>query len=244
MPHSDVSLIPVFTRCFGSWQVRVERRPLAPEQLAAAYDKAAPRWSRLTHRFGYGHAYRHVFERFFSTHALDLGGRALRVLDCGVGSGDFSLALAEAWQQPLRLDGVDLSSAMVATAQARLTQAGVDASITQANASTLPFEDDSFDLVISAHMLEHLAQPADALSEIHRVLRPGGTVISCMTRESWLGTYIQTKWRTHRVTQQRAADWLQAAGLIVSETDNNTPSPGGWFHWTSLTAIAYKQLPA
>lgn len=48
--------------------------------------------------------------------------------------------------------------------------------IQQASATHLPFPDQSFDSVIANHMLYHIDEPHSALSEFHRVLRPGGTV--------------------------------------------------------------------
>lgn len=234
MSRTEIPLIPVFTRWFGSWQVRVQRRPLTPEALAAAYDRAAPRWTRLTECLGYDRAYRRVFDRFFETCPIDVSARALRVLDCGVGTGGFSLALAEAWGQPVVLTAVDISPAMLAAADARLRRAEITARIVQAGVGALPFFDASFDLVIAAHVLEHLPEPVAALAEIRRVLRPGGWVVTCMTRKSWLGAYIQTKWRTHRLTPRRVAAWLSAAGLDAAAL---AEPPRGLFRLTSLTAI-------
>ena len=236
MSPTEVPLIPVFARCFGSWQVRVERRPLTTEALAAAYDRAAPTWTRLTERLGYSHAYRRVFGRFFANRRIDIGARPLRVLDCGVGTGTFSLALTQVWRRPIALTAVDISPAMLAVATTRFQRAGIPAQMSQADIGTLRFADASFDLVIAAHVLEHLPDPVAALAEMRRVLRPGGWVITCMTRQSWLGAYIQTKWRTHRLTPERATAWLQAAGLDAANLDEPSRS---LFRITSLTAIGH-----
>lgn len=239
MQRIETPLIPVFARWFGSWQVRVERRPLSPAALAAAYDRQAPRWTGLTERLGYGRAYRSLFEQFFADLGPWIDPGPLRVLDCGTGTGTFSLSLSQAWRQPLALTAVDVSPAMVATAQERFQTAGVSARVLQARLPVLPFADDSFDLVIAAHVLEHLPEPVAALAEMRRVLRPGGQIVACMTRQSWLGAYIQMKWRTHRLTPKRAREWLKDAGL---EPAGFEKPPAGLFNKTSLVAIGHNQL--
>lgn len=46
------------------------------------------------------------------------------------------------------------------------------------DAEALPFGDAEFDLVIANHLLEHVSDPAQALSEFHRVLKPGGVLVA------------------------------------------------------------------
>ncbi len=236
MSATSSPAIPVFARWFGSWQLRVERRPLAQEALAAAYDEAAPSWTRLTNRLGYGRAYQQIFQEFLATHAVEPKHGPLRVLDGGVGTGGFSLALAETWAQSIDLKAVDISEAMVSAATNRLHQHGIDADVRQASITSLPFPDDSFDVVIAAHVLEHLPNPLAALREMRRVLRPGGFIVTCLTRQSWLGAYIQTKWRTHRVNAGQAKQWLRTAGLRATTLKPPTRS---LFRLTSLTAIGH-----
>ena len=125
---------------------------------------------------------------------------------------------------------------MVATADARFQRARLPARVSQSDIGTLDYADASFDIVIAAHVLEHLPNPVAALAEMRRVLRPGGWVVTCMTRQSWLGAYIQAKWRTHRLTPKRAARWLTAAGLDAAMLDE---PPHGLFRFTSLTAIGH-----
>lgn len=235
MPRTETPLIPVFARWFGSWQVRVDRRALSPTALAAAYDREAPRWTRLTNRLGYRRAYERLFGRFLQRYRVESGARPLRVLDCGTGTGSFALALARLLHRPLELTAVDISPAMVAAAETRFRQHGIAARVIQAGVGALPLADASFDLVIAAHVIEHLPEPIAALAEMRRVLRPGGWLVASMTRQSWLGAYIQTKWRTHRLTPERAVDWLTAAGFDAEPLE----TPRGLFRLTSLTTIGH-----
>ena len=97
-----------------------------------------------------------------------------RVLNVGCGTGGFEArVLAERPGQSIT--GVDLAEKMLAAAR-RKTQGAPGARFVQADAHDLPFADDSFDAVVSASTLHYLADPAAALSEGARVVRPGGRV--------------------------------------------------------------------
>lgn len=101
------------------------------------------------------------------TRLLDAAGVAhgTRLLDAGTGPGFVALA-ARARGAVVR--AADQSAAMVAIARA----AGVDA--LQAGVETLPYADDTFDAVVAGYLLNHLPRPGTAVSEMGRVLAPGG----------------------------------------------------------------------
>jgi SAM-dependent methyltransferase len=101
-----------------------------------------------------------------------LGGQpGERVLDLGCGDGQLTARLVEAG---LDVRGIDASPAMVAAARAR----GLH--VDQASAEELPHADAAFDAVFSNAAL-HWVRGQDAmLSEVHRVLRPGGRFVAEM----------------------------------------------------------------
>jgi ubiquinone/menaquinone biosynthesis C-methylase UbiE len=100
-----------------------------------------------------------------------------RVLEIGCGPGWFWVTAAGTMPTGLALTLTDLSPGMVDEAVARCTPLPF-ASVRgrQCDATALPFADDSFDVVIAMHMLYHVRDQEQALAEVRRVLRPGGTL--------------------------------------------------------------------
>jgi ubiquinone/menaquinone biosynthesis C-methylase UbiE len=96
-----------------------------------------------------------------------------RALEIGAGTGYFSLNLVQ--------DGVigaatctDISDGMLATLEANAATLGLEVETAACDASELPFDDDSFDLVLGHAVLHHLPDLDRAFEEFHRVLAPGG----------------------------------------------------------------------
>jgi ubiquinone/menaquinone biosynthesis C-methylase UbiE len=107
-------------------------------------------------------------------------GGAADVLDLGVGTGNLALAAVTRWPGT-HVTGIDVSSDMVRTVEALATErlAPTDRarfSATPAPADELPFDDGSFDVVMSSFVLQLVASRAKVLREVRRVLRPGGVL--------------------------------------------------------------------
>jgi SAM-dependent methyltransferase len=99
-----------------------------------------------------------------------------RILDCGCGPGSITIGLA-LWAPDGQTIGIDIGEEQLEGARALAKQLGAaNVSFQQGNIFALPFEDDSFDIVFSQTVLYHIPSPQRALSEIRRVLRPGGLV--------------------------------------------------------------------
>ncbi|MGI8632952.1 MAG: class I SAM-dependent methyltransferase [Solirubrobacterales bacterium] len=94
----------------------------------------------------------------------------LTVLDAACGEGYGTRMLADAGAQ--RVVGVDVDPAAVAHVAEHHEMEAVTADI-----GTLPFDDDTFDLVVSFETIEHVEDPEAALAEFARVLRPEGSLV-------------------------------------------------------------------
>jgi ubiquinone/menaquinone biosynthesis C-methylase UbiE len=98
-----------------------------------------------------------------------------RALDFGCGAGRLTIALAD---RVGRAVGVDISEPMLAKAR-ELDSAGRCVFVRNERADLARFEDDSFDVVMSSLVLQHLPQDLARgyLAEMVRVLRPGGALV-------------------------------------------------------------------
>jgi ubiquinone/menaquinone biosynthesis C-methylase UbiE len=103
---------------------------------------------------------------------LEPGTRLLEV-GCGVGA---VLAVLGKEFPSVSLTGVDIEPKQLDYARGHLERAGVEATLLQADARELPFEDESFDHVWMMWFLEHVADPPAALREARRVLVSGGAI--------------------------------------------------------------------
>ena len=97
-------------------------------------------------------------------------------LEIGGGSGAMAAALLRSFPG-LRLTVTDYDDAMVTPARERLHPFGDRAEVRRADASSLPFADDSFDAVFSFIMLHHVIAWEQAIAEAIRVLRTGGLLV-------------------------------------------------------------------
>jgi ubiquinone/menaquinone biosynthesis C-methylase UbiE len=99
-----------------------------------------------------------------------------RSLEIGSGTGYFTLNML---QDGVVLDAVatDISPGMLDALQANAARIGVDVQTVACDAEELPFDDDSFDLVLGHAVLHHIPHLDRAFAECKRVLRPGGRFV-------------------------------------------------------------------
>jgi ubiquinone/menaquinone biosynthesis C-methylase UbiE len=97
------------------------------------------------------------------------------VLDVGTGPGVLLVELATR-RPDVRLTGVDLSADMVAAATRNLMPFADRASVSVGDVTSLPFPDQSFDLIVSSLSLHHWDHPEAAVPELARLIRPGGRI--------------------------------------------------------------------
>ncbi|MFA9400824.1 MAG: class I SAM-dependent methyltransferase [Acidobacteriota bacterium] len=162
----------------GDWRSQVlEVNESSPERVVGRYTRLAPLyelWARLTET----RPRRRVLE-------LAAPRDSEAILEVAVGTGAQFVELARR-NRSGKTVGIELSEGMLGQARVRLAEAGLDgqAELLRASALEMPFEDESFDLVINSYMLDLLpkSEIPVALAEFRRLLRPGGRlVLSNMT---------------------------------------------------------------
>jgi ubiquinone/menaquinone biosynthesis C-methylase UbiE len=143
-----------------------------------------PRLQRRIQRYGWDRAEEH-YERFWSDQLAPAQMRLLalaelregeHVLDIACGTGLVTFPAATRVGPSGRVVGTDLSEKMVATATQR-ARGKSNVSFLRQDAERLEFADDSFDAALCALGLMYVPDPLKALSEMHRVLKPGGRAV-------------------------------------------------------------------
>ena len=109
-----------------------------------------------------------------------------RLLDVACGTGELERLLLPRWPQ-LQIVGCDLSAGMLQ--QAMRKEIGQQVRWIQAEAGKLPLEEGIFDWVVCASSVHYFRQPAAALGEMRRLLRPNGSLVLV----DWCDDYLTCK---------------------------------------------------
>jgi SAM-dependent methyltransferase len=163
----------------------------------------------LTDRAEESHFWFHGFRRFLAPvitgHAA--GRRDLRLIDCGCGTGQ-NLALLVPHG---RTFAFDLTAYGSARARARDGASAVRADITR-----IPFASGVFDMATSFDVMQLVRGDVEAVSEMARVVRPGGLVILTLAAHDFLrGDHAETWNEVRRYTPETARALMERAGLRV-----------------------------
>jgi SAM-dependent methyltransferase len=139
------------------------------------------------------------YARMVETFLLPLGPRLVeacdlragqQVLDVAAGTGNASLPAA---QRGARVTASDLTPELLAEGRRRAEAQGLDLEWAEADAENLPFEDASFDVVMSSIGVMFAPHHQDAADQLVRVCRPGGSIgLLCWTPEGMLGALFRT----------------------------------------------------
>ena len=113
-----------------------------------------------------------------------------RIIDVGCGSGATNLVLAERFPHA-EIVGIDLSDPLLKLAREATTRTsfGDRVAFEKADVQEIPYEDDSFDVVINTNMVHLVEHPLRMLDEIERILAPVGHLFIIDLRRSWLGLF-------------------------------------------------------
>ena len=146
-----------------------------------------------------------------------------RILEVGIGTG---LNLPFYPEHVERITAIDPNPGMAKELEKRLENSRVDVEFVSAPAESLPFADDTFDTVVSCHVLCSVQDVGAALSEIKRVLKPGGRLLFLEHGESPDECVCRWQHRLNWVQQNFAAGCrlelaveavLENAGFEIAE---------------------------
>ena len=142
-----------------------------PQQVRRMFGRIVRRYDLLNGLMSLGMDTR--WRRLAATAARPAGGLAL---DLGAGTGDLTLELAS--RGAAQVVGADFSPEMLAVARTKAASgASANVTWTLADALRLPFPEETFDCVTNAFLLRNLANLREGLSEMARVLQPGGRLV-------------------------------------------------------------------
>ena len=154
-----------------------EQVPIADKagRVRAVFDSVANRYDLMNDLMS-GGAHRLWKQFALSLTGLKTGGRAL---DVAGGTGDLAVGLARQVGRSGLVMLTDINATMLAAGRDRLINEGLVGNVlcAQADAEALPFADASFDCVTIGFGLRNVTDKARALSQMRRVLKPGGQLL-------------------------------------------------------------------
>lgn len=224
---------PQTTREFSKWQ---KANQLWWDEHPMRYDwKDSIRAPEFTREF-----YEEIDKRFFSSVKDYMPWKRIPfdslinfdllknqdVLEIGVGSGSHAQLLAT---HAGSFRGIDISDYAVRSTSERMLRFSLKANIDRMEAERLSFEDEAFDFVWSWGVIHHTSDPERVLSEMCRVLRPGGYAVTMVYHRNFWNYYVAGglfhgvfkgdlfKTKSLHKTVQRTTDGAIARFYTISE---------------------------
>jgi len=213
---SPARLASAIELSFGSWRLTLGRSLPALPDIARLYDQSAWRWHPCLGLLGYAGAYARLFESLAGDGWLNGLGAQARVLDGGIGTGALSAALARAVPGAVEIHGVDISPRMLAWARRHLgclRRPELKLELRHGDIGGLHYAAGKFDLVMSAHAIEHSRTPWQTVAEMARVLRGGAPLLLVTTRQRRGRALHALRWRYRALDAPQLAQWMTEAGL-------------------------------
>ena len=156
------------------------------------YDKIASFYDLTFKLNGYGRS----LDQYFANHPLPVS-RGAKILDAGCGTGLLTLALLRTLHFPVSITALDLSSTSISAARKAVEESPGrtrDVTFAEGNLLSLPFSDESLDLVVTSGALEYVPL-SEGMAEIARVISPGGLLLHLPCRPSPASTFLEILFR-------------------------------------------------
>jgi len=162
-------------------------------------------------------AWKDAFKKIIPSGAVDM-------LDVGCGTGELSILMAEMGYE---VTGLDLSKKMLTKAKAKAKKRGLDISYKLGDAENPPFNDNTFDVVFTRHLLWTLPNPQKALEGWRRLLKDGGRAM--IVDGVWDNRTLDSKVRnlTSNIAEMIIEGKLPWKGHYPKEVEESLPNRGG-----------------
>ncbi|MCD4733563.1 methyltransferase domain-containing protein [bacterium] len=183
------------------------------------WDKLAPRYDRYIEKHW------KIYPSLLDKIAEDIETGST-VLDVATGTGSVALRVA---QRASRIHAIDISGPVIEEAKKKVDEKGIkNIEFSVEDAYSLPFNDGMFDIVVCENALHNMIEPAKALSEIRRVLKPGGRLIATVAGigESRRFRFMMTIFKFftafpvfHKLNLGELASMIAKSGLATMKKD-------------------------
>ena len=206
------------------------------EARAGSYYDRIARIYDLTFKFN---RYGRSLDQYFENHPLPVS-RGARILDAGCGTGLLTHAVLRAIRFPVSITALDLSATSVVAARKSLYYSPGrkrDVTFTQGNLLSLPFADESLDLVVTSGALEYV-NLSDGLAELARVIASGGHLLHLPIHPSLIGVVLEILFRFKSHQPKTVKEETEKHFRIIHQYHFPKQEPIGW----SKTAILAQKL--
>jgi ubiquinone/menaquinone biosynthesis C-methylase UbiE len=199
------------------------------------YDKIAAYYDLTFKLNGYGRS----LDQYFANYPLPVS-RGARILDAGCGTGLLTLALLRSLHFPVNITALDLSATSISAARKAVAESPGrtrDVTFAEGNLLSLPFADNSLDLVVTSGALEYV--PLDeGMTELSRVITPGGHLLHIPCRPSPATTFLEVLFRFKKHPRKEILSQTEQHFRMVHEYRFPPSQIIGW----SKTAILAQKL--
>jgi ubiquinone/menaquinone biosynthesis C-methylase UbiE len=178
------------------------------------YDKIAAFYDLTFKLNGYGRS----LDQYFANHPLPVS-RGANILDAGCGTGLLTLALLRTLHFPVNITALDLSATSITAARKAVSESPGrtrDVSFAEGNLLSLPFCDNSLDLVVTSGALEYVPL-GEGMSELARVIAPGGHLLHLPCRPTPASTFLEILFRFKSHPRQEILNQTQKHFRMVHE---------------------------
>ena len=198
------------------------------------YDKIAAYYDLTFKLNGYGRS----LDQYFAIHPLPVS-RGAKILDAGCGTGLLTLALLRTLHFPVNITALDLSATSISAARKAVAESPGrtrDVTFAEGNLLSLPFADNSLDLVVTSGALEYVPL-GEGLTELSRVITPGGHLLHIPCRPSPATTFLEILFRFKKHPRKEILSQPELRFRMVHEYRFPPLQVIGW----SKTAILAKK---